>query len=149
MIHILKNKLLTSILVILNIGFIVSVMDSNATQGIHTNILFSLTSSIILVIVFSLIYIAPLIIVLGIPVSILIDRYIIRFKKKNIMSLFLHMFIGCIIAVIILSLLKSDLIAYKSLVNEFYLIKLLFICLYPGLNFWFVDLVITKGHKNK
>ncbi|WP_107837824.1 hypothetical protein [Metasolibacillus meyeri] len=147
--HVLKRKFLTACIVIFNIGFLVIVMDTNVTHGTHGNILFSLVSSLILILVFSLVYVAPFIIVIGIPTSIIIDRVIVTIKNKNFVSLILHIATGCIVAVIILSLLNSDMLTYEYLTNEFYLIKLMFICLYPGVNFWFADLVITKVIKNK
>ncbi|WP_107838908.1 hypothetical protein [Metasolibacillus meyeri] len=142
--YILKRKLLTSFIVIFNIGFLVIVMDTNVTQGSHDNVLFSLVSSVILILVFSLVYVAPFITTIGIPASIIIDRVS---KNKKLLSLILHMTAGCVVAVIILKLLDSNLLTYEYLTNEFHLIKLMFICLYPGVNFWFVDLVMTKVNR--
>lgn len=138
---ILKRKFLTSFIVIFNIGFLINVMDTNVTQGTHDNILFSLISSLILILTFSLVCVAPFIIGIGIPASIIIDR---ASKNKKLLSLILHMATGCIVAVIILQLLDADLLTYEYLTNEFYFIKLMFICLYPGVNFWFVDLMIAR-----
>lgn len=146
---ILKRKLLTSVILTLNIGFLVIVMDTNATQGTHANILFSLTSSLILILVFALVYVSPFIIVIGIPASIIIDKSITNIKNKNLMSLIFHVMTNFIVAIVIQIFLNSDLLTYGHLTNEFYLIKLMFICLYPGVNFWFIDLVITKVINSK
>lgn len=74
--------------------FLIMVTDPNETKGTHESILGAFTNSAILIIMVSIIYVAPFILFLGLPAPIIIDKLVNNIKYQYLISLFLHILIG-------------------------------------------------------
>lgn len=141
----LKYKLIAGILTALNSGFLYYVIETKNMQFTDNNNIFISFFHIILnVFIITTVYVVPLIFLLGIPTSILVDFIILKRLKlnKNIVSFILHMTLFEL-GILIYWIASSGLSRVLNM-SEPTLAYLLFLFSYTPAVFWMIDYALQR-----
>lgn len=141
----LKYKLIAGILTALNSGFLYYVIGTKNMQFTDNNNIFISFFHIILnVFIITTVYVVPLIFLLGIPTSILVDFIILKRLKlnKNIVSFILHMTLFEL-GILIYWIASSGLSRVLNM-SEPTLAYLLFLFSYTPAVFWMIDYALQR-----
>jgi hypothetical protein len=140
----IKYKLYAGLITTLNSGFLYFVFESKIAEVItNKNILINLLSVLEKVLIYSIIYVLPIIFIIGIPISILIDFILKKVHlNRSIISLMVH---TSIFALGIMIYWGTNFGFNKIMfMSEPELVYNLFLFVYtPGV-FWFLNYIQRK-----
>ncbi len=142
----IKRKLLVSVISIFNIGFLMIITNSNDFAGHETSYHQVVVDSIAVCLSLSLVYVAPLILLVGFPISLLIDFALKKQKHKTFLSFALHISAGITSTYLIVSLFSMSP-RMEDLLNPEIFLKWCFILIYPSLFFWSLDNLVKRPKK--
>lgn len=140
----IKRKSLVALISILNMGIILFVISESTGQRVESNLFSAFFESFTLVLIFSIVYIAPFYIFLGIPISIFIDKLLNNINRyKNLLSATAYILFGTIVSISFsfifnIAPIYSDLLSVDVLMHSF----LLYV--YPSIVFWLLDYLMNK-----
>jgi hypothetical protein len=142
----IKRKISVSLITIFNLGFLFILTNPSYAEGIENSLAQVVFQSLIVTILVSVTYVAPLILFIALPVSLSIDFLIKKVNHKNLLSFVLHVLAGSIITYILSTVLSLSPIL-KDLLNVEIFLKWVFILIYPSVFFWIFDYLLKRNNR--
>lgn len=146
-----KSKLLAACITSFNMGFVFIILTESTGEEFNTAF-FTVASEVLLFSFwFSLLYIAPIVFLAGIPASAGIDKItagITNTEAGNTLRAALHALAGIIIALLTYFILGGG---FPDFNNREMIINFIFLSIYPSVFFWLIDVLVNKRirmHKN-
>ncbi|MBY7141629.1 hypothetical protein KFZ56_00605 [Virgibacillus sp. NKC19-3] len=139
---ILMKKMLTALITTVNVGFIF-VLHTYSNEMLETSIVQFLYDLFIFTALFSFMYFAPVIFLIGIPISIGIDKIIFHIrssKVKSVIRFLLYPIVGLTI-ILLISIVKGS---WPNLSYTNDMGPLVLASVYPSMFFWLIDRLLQK-----
>lgn len=135
---ILRRKFISSLITIFNISFLLLLINQNHNDVVEKNLLQTTFQAVTMIVTVAIMYVAPIIIFLGVPTSLLIEFLTQKIKFKNSISFILHIIFGVII-MSLLSMIFIELPTWHKLLNVDVYLNYSFLFIYPSIVFWTID----------
>lgn len=135
---ILKKKLLVATITTINAGFLYVLFNN---QGMETNIIPFLSDLLIFTLLVSITYVAPIVFILGIPISIGIDKLtsFVKNSKVRILIRFPLYPIAGLSITLIFSLISGSSPIFSNVHD---IVNFVLASIYPSIFFWLIDSII-------
>ncbi|WP_139136388.1 hypothetical protein [Oceanobacillus sp. E9] len=140
----MKRKLLVALFTSFNTGFIFVLLTEASSSVNSTSVYNVLTDLLAATIVVSIVYVAPVIFIIGITLSVIIDKIAAFFNNsaiKNIIEITLYPLLGILIMFLLFTVVGGELPDFKSRDS---IISFFWMSIYPSFFFLFVDKILSK-----